>query len=62
MKFIFLIPVILLLFIAGCSSGVDTANMTAADRLAYAEKLYNDEDYLEALNELQALLLQYPGT
>jgi len=62
MKFTFLIPVILLLFLAGCSSGVDTANMTAADRLAYAEKLYNDEDYLEALNELQALLLQYPGT
>lgn len=36
--------------------------MTPEDRLSYAIKLYTDEDYLEAINELQAILLQYPGS
>jgi outer membrane protein assembly factor BamD len=36
--------------------------MTGQNRLSYAIKLYNDEDYLEAINELQAILLQYPGS
>jgi outer membrane protein assembly factor BamD len=62
MKYLFFIPVLLLLVIAGCSSSVDTTNMTPPNRLSYAIKLYNDEDYLEAINELQALLLQYPGS
>jgi outer membrane protein assembly factor BamD len=62
MKYLFFIPVFLMLAIAGCSSSVDTTNMTGENRLAYAIKLYNDEDYLEAINELQAILLQYPGS
>jgi outer membrane protein assembly factor BamD len=35
--------------------------MTPEERLTYAKSLYNDEDYLDALNEFQSLLLQYPG-
>lgn len=62
MKYLYFIPVLLLITFAGCSSSVDTTNMTPEDRLAYAIRLYNDEDYLEAVNELQALLLQYPGS
>jgi outer membrane protein assembly factor BamD len=62
MKYLFFIPIFLLLLLTGCSSGVDTTNMTGQNRLAYAIKLYNDEDYLEAINELQAILLQYPGS
>jgi outer membrane protein assembly factor BamD len=58
-KFFFLI--ILAFYIFGCSSSVDTVNMTPDQRLAYAKSLYNDEDYLDALNEFQSLLLQYPG-
>jgi outer membrane protein assembly factor BamD len=62
MKYSFFIPLFFLLVLAGCSSSVDTTNMTGENRLAYAIKLYNDEDYLEAINELQAILLQYPGS
>jgi outer membrane protein assembly factor BamD len=58
-KLLFLI--VLSLYLAGCSSSVETANMTPDERLAYAEGLYNDEDFLEALNEFQSLILQYPG-
>jgi outer membrane protein assembly factor BamD len=62
MKYLLFLPVILIMFFAGCSSSVDTTNMTGQNRLSYAIKLYNDEDYLEAINELQAILLQYPGS
>jgi outer membrane protein assembly factor BamD len=36
--------------------------MGAAERLQYALSLYNDEDYLEAATEFEALLLQFPGS
>ncbi len=62
MKYLIFVSVLFLIAFAGCSSSVNTANMSADDRLAYAIKLYNDEDYLEAVNELQAILLQYPGS
>ncbi len=62
MKYTFIIPFLFLIVFAGCSSSIDTTNMTPENRLSYAIKLYNDEDYLEAINELQALLLQYPGS
>ncbi len=62
MKYLFFVPVFFMLILAGCSSSVDTTNMTGENRLSYAIKLYNDEDYLEAINELQAILLQYPGS
>ncbi len=45
----------------GCSSSVDTINFTPDERLAYAVKIYQDEDYEDALNEFQAIVLQYPG-
>lgn len=35
--------------------------MTPQQRFDYAMELYNEEDYEEAVNEFQALLLQYPG-
>lgn len=51
------------LFIAwGCSSSFDTSNMTPEERLSYAKKLYDQEDYQEAIDEFQALILQYPGS
>jgi len=36
--------------------------MTPEDRLAYAIKLYQDEDYEEAVKEFDAIILQYPGS
>lgn len=62
MKYLLYSPLLFLLLYTGCSSSVDTTNMTGQNRLSYAIKLYNDEDYLEAINELQAILLQYPGS
>lgn len=57
--------IVLLLFITillvGCSGSIDTTNMTPEEKLNYAVKIYNDEDYEEAVTELQAIILQYPG-
>lgn len=36
--------------------------MTNEERLAYSIRLYENEDYDEAITELQALILQYPGS
>jgi len=44
-----------------CSSSLDTANFSAEEKLAYAIKLYEEEDYETAVNEFQAIVLQYPG-
>ena len=60
MKYFFYALIIAGIF-AGCSSSVDTINLPAEERLAYAVKIYEDEDYEEAVNEFQAIVLQYPG-
>lgn len=56
---LFILPALIL---AACSSSQDTTNMTAEERLAYAIKLYQDEDYEEAVKEFDAIILQYPGS
>lgn len=49
------------LFLWGCSGSVDTANLSAEERFKYAMELYNDESYDLAINEFQAIMLQFPG-
>jgi outer membrane protein assembly factor BamD len=62
MKYFYSLISLLSLFLQwGCSSAIETTNLSAEDRLSYAIKLYNDEDYEAAVNELQAIILQYPG-
>ena len=61
MKFILILPFVAFLFWS-CSSSVDLANLTPEERLQYAIKLYEDEDYEDAVKEFEALLLQYPGS
>jgi outer membrane protein assembly factor BamD len=56
-----LILILFSLIIWGCGSSLNTVNMAPADRLSYAIKLYNDEDYEQAVNEFSSLVLQYPG-
>jgi outer membrane protein assembly factor BamD len=56
-----LIIILFSLIIWGCGSSVNTVNMTPEDRLAYAVKLYNDEDYEQAVNEFSSIVMQYPG-
>ncbi len=63
MKSIYLFSILFAaLFIAGCSSLQDTTNLTSDEKFAYAMSLFNDEDYEEAVNEFQAIILQYPGS
>jgi len=57
-----IIPGFFLLLIWGCGSTRDVLDMGADERLQYALSLYNDEDYLEAATEFEALLLQFPGS
>lgn len=57
-----LLPLLFItLMLAGCATTIDTANMGPEDRLNYAIGIYNDEDWLEALKEFEAIVLQYPG-
>ncbi len=53
---------VVLLFLAGCSSSIDTSNLGEDERFQYAMKLFNNEDYLEAVDEFQAIILQFPGS
>jgi len=59
MKKLFFLAVPLIL--AGCSSSIDTINLGPEERLKYAIELYNDEDYQEAVQEFQNIVLQFPG-
>ena len=60
-KIIFSAGLLFLLF-WGCSSSIDVTNLSPEVRLQNAISLYNDEDYEEAANEFEAILLQYPGS
>jgi outer membrane protein assembly factor BamD len=61
MKNIFAL-IILSLFLFACSGSIDTTDMTPEEKLAYATKLYQEEDYEEAVKEFEAIILQYPGS
>jgi outer membrane protein assembly factor BamD len=56
-----LIITLLSLVIWGCGGTVNTVNMSPEDRLSYAIKLYNNEDYEQSVNEFSSIVLQYPG-
>ena len=56
-----LILFLLSLFVWGCSASINTANMSPEERLAFSKKLYENEDYEQAVNEFSNLVLQYPG-
>ncbi len=49
------------LMLWGCAGTVDTANLGAEDRFKYAMELFNDETWDQAINEFQAITLQFPG-
>jgi outer membrane protein assembly factor BamD len=64
MKYITQVTLLFLftIFFAGCSSSLDTSSFTAEQKLDYAKKLYNEEDYFDALQEFNAIVLEYPGS
>ncbi len=53
---------LLLLALWRCSSSNNVNDFGPEEQLNYAINLYNEEDYEDALNEFQSLLLQYPGS
>ena len=61
-KYIYIYASALIFIFYGCSSSIDTTNFTPSQKLGYAEKLYNNEDYQEALDEFNSIILQYPGS
>jgi outer membrane protein assembly factor BamD len=62
MKTKILILILLFFTIWACSSSINTVDFGPEERLQYAISLYDDEDYVEASTEFEALLLQYPGS
>ncbi len=59
------ISFIVVLFAAafiGCGSKETTTNVSAEDRFAKAKALFDNGDYLEAINEFNIITLQYQGS
>ncbi len=56
-----ILSIFVVLFLVGCSASEQTTLPTGDERFATAKKLFDDEDYLEAINEFTAITLQYQG-
>jgi outer membrane protein assembly factor BamD len=53
----------LVMVFAGCGGSKDVQrSLTAEERFEKAKSLFDNEDYLEAINEFQAITLQFPGS
>lgn len=50
------------LLITHCSSTIETVNLGPEERLSVALKQYEEEDYLEAIKELETIFLQFPAS
>ncbi|PJA98711.1 MAG: outer membrane protein assembly factor BamD [Ignavibacteriales bacterium CG_4_9_14_3_um_filter_30_11] len=59
---IIILLIIVSFYFFGCSSSLDTSSFTGEQKLEYAKKLYNEEDYFDALQEFNAIVLEYPGS
>ena len=60
-KLVILLSLTVVLFWS-CSSSVVVSELTPEDHLKYAIKLYDEEDYQEAVKEFESILLQYAGS
>jgi outer membrane protein assembly factor BamD len=54
--------VLQVLVVAGCGSSKESAVLSVEERFSHAKQLFDDEDYLEAINELTVITLQFPGS
>ena len=62
-KYFIGISVLIILFVnISCSSSIETVNLPLEERLAFAIKLYENEDYLDAIKEFESILLQFPAS
>src|SRR5512146_1632306 len=63
MRFLAVFLVGLALVAAGCgSSEKSTTQMGVEERFTHAKALFDDKDYLEAINEFTVITLQYQGS
>lgn len=60
--FVVLIFLLISIFHISCSSSIETVNLSAEERLSVALKYYENEDYLDAIKEFEAILLQFPAS
>ncbi len=56
------VVVMMLLSLSGCGSSEAVKELTAEDRFKHAKALYDDRDYLEAINEFTVITLQNQGS
>lgn len=54
--------VVIVLAGLGCGSSSDIVNPSVEQRFSRAKALFDDEDYLEAINEFTVITLQYGGS
>jgi len=57
-----LFATLMLFVLPGCGSSDTTKDMAAEARFAHAKELFDDEDYLEAINEFNVITLQNQGS
>jgi outer membrane protein assembly factor BamD len=56
------LALIMLVVLAGCGGSKQVVDTTSAEvRFEKAKALFDKEDYLDAINEFQAITLQFPG-
>lgn len=53
---------VILSWVAGCSAPQETAPLSAEKRFEEGMKKFNDEDYLEAIEDFRIVALQYQGS
>ncbi len=56
------LAILAVLAMCACGGNKLKANMTTEERLAYAEKLFADGDYLDAQTQLRVIILNAPGS
>lgn len=60
--FVVLVSIILPLIYNACSSSEETVSMPVEERYAKAKALYDDGDYLEAIEEFKVITVQFQGS
>lgn len=59
---LFIVNLISNILLSGCHSSDLTKNLTAEERFEIGKNLFNEEDYLEAINEFEIIKLQFPAS
>ncbi|MBI3587523.1 MAG: outer membrane protein assembly factor BamD [Ignavibacteriales bacterium] len=57
-----LVSFVILSWVAGCSASQETGPLSAEKRFELGMKKFNDEDYLDAIEDFRIVALQYQGS